>query len=83
MQKNYEVVMIVEYTKVAFVTAESESEAKEIAEKRLRKNQKTLLKQGYSIGDVEIVETKESAAPTRTQLREAHLKSLQSRVAYL
>jgi len=60
---SYEVVMNMDFTKTAYIKAESPEEARLLAEERERNHQKTLLKSGYSIGDVDIIQVEECVHP--------------------
>lgn len=61
--RSYEVVMNMDFTKTAYVRADSPEEARKIAEERERNHQKTLSKNGYSIGDVDILQVEECLHP--------------------
>ena len=51
--------MIVEFYKDQFVKAVDEEEAKELAENRLRRRTSLMNSLGFSIGDLEIIDTEE------------------------
>jgi hypothetical protein len=53
----YKVFMGVEYFREVTIIANSKEEAAELAEKRLRRHQGSMKLRGYSIGDVDIIET--------------------------
>jgi translation initiation factor 2 gamma subunit (eIF-2gamma) len=55
--------MIMDFTKTTYVQASSPEQAKEFAEERERNHQKTLTKNGYSIGDVDIIQVEECKHP--------------------
>ena len=61
--RSYEVVMNMDFTKTTYVRAESPEEPREVAEERERNHQKTLSKNGYSIGDVDILQVEECLHP--------------------
>lgn len=61
--QSYQVVMNMDFTKTTYIKADSPEEAKMIAEERERNHQKTLLKNGYSIGDVDIVHIEQCDHP--------------------
>jgi hypothetical protein len=55
----YKVFMAVEFFREVSIVARSKEEAEVLAEKRLRRHQSSMATKGYSIGDVEVIETKE------------------------
>jgi len=61
--QSYQVVMNMDFTKTTYVKADNPEDAKKIAEERERNYQKTLLKSGYSIGDVDVIHVEESLHP--------------------
>ena len=61
--RSYQVVMNMDFTKTSYVRAESPEEARQLAEERERNYQKTLSKNGYSIGDVDIIQVEECLHP--------------------
>ena len=58
-QRYYRVGLIVEFYKDQFVKAVDEEEAKELAENRLRRRTSLMKSLGFSIGDLEIIDTEE------------------------
>ena len=52
----YKVSMMTEFYKELLISAASEKEAKEIAEARVRGRQANMISNGYSIGDIEILD---------------------------
>ena len=58
-QRYYRVGVIVEFYKDQFVKAVDEEEAKELAENRLRRRTGLMNSLGFSIGDLEIIDTEE------------------------
>jgi len=69
--KSYQVVMNMDFTKTTYVKADSPEDARNIAEERERNHQKTLLKSGYSIGDIDVIQTIESDHPNIARRAEA------------
>lgn len=67
-----------DFTKTTYVRAESEEEAKHIAEERERNHQKTLLRSGYSIGDVDVVHVEECMNPNLRKKAERVLRCQQA-----
>jgi len=55
----YRVGMMLEFYKEIHVSAVDAEEAARIAEARVRARQKNLFASGYSLGDIEIIETEE------------------------
>ena len=55
----YKVGMMLEFYKEIHVSAVDAEEAAKIAEARVRARQKNLFASGYSLGDIEIIETEE------------------------
>ena len=55
----YKVSMMVEFYKEIIIRAACESEAKELAEARVRGRQSNMIHNGYSIGDIEVIEAVE------------------------
>ena len=58
-QRYYRVGLVVEFYKDQFVKAVDEEEAKELAENRLRRRTGLMNSLGFSIGDLEIIDTEE------------------------
>lgn len=61
--QSYEVVMNMDFTKTTYVIAEDPEQARILAEERERNHQKTLIKSGYSIGDVDVIQVEECTHP--------------------
>jgi len=61
--QSYEVVMNMDFTKTTYIKAEDPVEARKLAEERERNHQKTLMKSGYSIGDVDVIHVEECLHP--------------------
>ena len=57
-----------DFTKTVYLHADSEAEAGQKAEDLIRKNQKSLSNMGYSIGDVDVVETSECMHPNKARM---------------
>jgi hypothetical protein len=55
----YKVCMMVEFYKEMLISAACEKEARELAEARVRGRQSNMFQNGYSFGDIEILETEE------------------------
>ncbi len=60
LRDSYRVSMYVDFYKEMRVCAGSPEEAKELAEIRVRSRQTSLYSSGYSLGDVEIIDVKET-----------------------
>jgi hypothetical protein len=63
MMQSYQVVMNMDFTKTTYVKAEDPDQARYLAEERERNHQKTLMKNGYSIGDVDVIQVEECVHP--------------------
>jgi len=60
LRESYTVAMYVDFYKEMRVRAESPEEAAELAENRIRARQTSLYSSGYSLGDVEVLDVKET-----------------------
>ena len=60
LRESYTVAMYVDFYKEMRVRAESPEEAAELAENRIRARQTSLYSSGYSLGDIEVLNVKET-----------------------
>ena len=60
LRESYTVAMYVDFYKEMRVRAESPEEAAQLAENRIRARQTSLYSSGYSLGDIEVLNVKET-----------------------
>jgi len=74
---SYAVTLNMDFTKTVYLHAESEAEAQEKAEALIRNNQKSLSNLGYSIGDIDVIETSECLHPNKARRADRMRHALQ------